>query len=356
LRDRLRAMQSIVERQKVVFATDYKDSDVIAMARADNEACVQIFFIRGGKLIGREYFVLEGTEDTADNEVMTEFIKQFYTEAANIPQQVMLPQQIEEAQIIGQWLRSRRGGGKVEISVPRSGQRHELVMMAAENATETLQALRSQWQADTHKQEQALAELQSALQLPAPPNRVECYDISHTQGVATVGSMVVFTQGVPDKKLYRRFNIEGSAGVPDDFASMQEILTRRFKRWQAAQEKNITPGSKPDESFAFLPDLLIVDGGKGQLSRAMEVLQEFELFDKVPVVGWPSRKKKYFFQINPIHCSCHGTRKGFILCRGSVTRHIVLPLPLTGRAERSWAWHPNWIPSRALAQPGVKPS
>jgi excinuclease ABC subunit C len=230
---------------------------------------------------------------------MTEFIKQFYTEAANIPQQVMLPQQIEEAQIIGQWLRSRRGGGKVEISVPRSGQRHELVKMAAENATETLQALRSQWQADTHKQEQALAELQSALQLPAPPNRVECYDISHTQGVATVGSMVVFTQGVPDKKLYRRFNIEGSAGVPDDFASMQEILTRRFKRWQAAQEKNITPGSKPDESFAFLPDLLIVDGGKGQLSRAMEVLQEFELFDKVPVVGLAKQEEEIFFPNKP---------------------------------------------------------
>jgi excinuclease ABC subunit C len=299
LRDRIKAMQSIVERQKVVFAADYKDSDVIAMARADDEACVQIFFIRGGKLIGREYFVLEGTEDTADSEVMTEFVKQFYTEAANIPQQVMLPQEIEEAQIIGQWLRSRRGGGKVEISVPRSGQRHELVKMAAENATETLQALRSQWQADTHKQEQALAELQSAFLLPAPPNRVECYDISHTQGVATVGSMVVFTQGVADKKLYRRFNIEGTAGVPDDFASMQEVLTRRFKRWQAAQEKNNAPGSKPDESFAFLPDLLIVDGGKGQLSRAIEVLQEFDLFDKVPVVGLAKQEEEIFFPNKP---------------------------------------------------------
>ena len=114
-----------------------------------------------------------------------------------------------------------------------------------------------------------------------------------------MGSMVVFTQGVPDKKLYRRFNIEGSAGVPDDFASMQEILTRRFKRWQAAQEKNITPGSKPDESFAFLPDLLIVDGGKGQLSRAMEVLQEFELFDKVPVVGLAKQEEEIFFPNKP---------------------------------------------------------
>src|SRR5512136_1417526 len=299
LRDQLKAMQSIVERQKVVFAADYKDSDVLAMARADNEACVQIFFIRGGKLIGREYFVLEGTEDTTDKEVMAEFVKQFYTEAASIPQQVMLPQAIEEAQVIGEWLRTRRGGEKVKISVPRSGQPHELVQIAAENATETLQALRTQWQADSHKQEQALAELQSAFQLPEPPNRVECYDISHTQGVATVGSMVVFTRGVPEKKLYRRFNIEGSAGVPDDFASMEEVLRRRFKRWQASQEGNLAPGSKPDESFAFLPDLLIVDGGKGQLSRAINVLQDFDLFGKVPVVGLAKQEEELFFPHNP---------------------------------------------------------
>src|SRR5258705_8876387 len=123
LRDQLKAAHSIVERQKIVFATDYKDSDVLAMARADGEACVQIFFIRAGKLIGREYFILEGTEDTADQEVMTEFVKQFYTEAANIPEQVMMPEEIEieEAKIIGQWLRSKRGGQKVELFVPKDG-------------------------------------------------------------------------------------------------------------------------------------------------------------------------------------------------------------------------------------------
>src|SRR3989304_4187852 len=230
LRDQMKAMQSIIERQKVVFASDYKDSDVIAMARSDGEACVQFFFIRGGKLIGREYFVLEGTEDAADTEVMAQFVKQFYTEAAAVPQQVMLPQEIEEAKIIGQWLRTRRGGEKVEFFVPQDGQPHELVKMAAENAADTLQALRAQWQADAHKQEQALAELQSALNLSAPPNRVECYDVSNTQGVAIIGAMVVFTQGVPDKKLYRKFNIETVVGAPDDFASMEEMLTRRFRR------------------------------------------------------------------------------------------------------------------------------
>jgi len=303
LRDQLKAIHSIVERQKVVFASDYKDSDVVAMARTDGEACVQIFFIRGGKLIGREYFVLEGTEDAADTEVMSEFLKQFYTEAANVPQQVLLPQEIEEARIIQEWLRSRRGGEKVEMFVPQEGQPHELVQMAAENAAETLQALRAQWQADTHKQEMALAELQSAFGLPQPPNRMECYDVSHTQGVATVGSMVVFEQGVPAKKLYRKFNIDStSIGAPDDFASMEEMLTRRFKRWEAASSSPTgtmtatqAPGAKVDESFSRLPDLIIIDGGKGQLGRAVQVLEKFNLFEKVPVVGLAKREEEIFF-------------------------------------------------------------
>jgi excinuclease ABC subunit C len=296
LRDKLKAIQSIVERQKVVFSSDYLDSDVLALARADNEACVQIFFIRGGKLIGREYFVLEGTEDAPDAEVMAGFVKQFYTEAAILPQQLLLPQEIEEAKIITQWLRGRRGGEKVEILVPHEGQPHELVEMAAENAAETLNALRAQWQADTHKQEMALAELQSAFGLENPPNRMECYDVSHTQGVATVGAMVVFEQGVPAKRLYRKFNIDStSIGAPDDFASMEEMLTRRFRRWQSAQETGSNPGSKQDESFSFLPDLIIIDGGKGQLGRVVGVLEKFGLFGRVPVVGLAKREEEIFF-------------------------------------------------------------
>ncbi len=299
LRDQLKALQFIIERQKIVFATDYLDSDVLAMARTDGEACVQIFFIRGGKLIGREYFILEGTEDTADQEVMSEFVKQFYTEAANIPEQVMLPEEIEEAKIIAQWLRSKRGGKKVELFVPKEGQPHDLVKMAAENASETLQSLRAQWQADAHKQEQALAELQTALKLSVPPNRIECYDVSHTQGVATVGAMIVFEQGVPSKSLYRKFNIDStSIGAPDDFASMEEMLTRRFRRWRGSQETESGPGSKPDASFSFLPDLIIIDGGKGQLGRVVKVLEQFELFDKVPVVGLAKQEEEIFFPHN----------------------------------------------------------
>jgi excinuclease ABC subunit C len=295
IRDQLKAIQSIIERQKIVFATDYKDSDVLAMARSDGEACVQVFFIRGGKMIGREYFILEGTEDEADGQVMEQFITQFYTEAAVIPQQVMLPQEIEEAKIIGQWLRSKRGGEKVEFIVPKEGQPQELVKMATENASETLAALRAQWEANTHKQEQALTELQQHLNLAAPPNRIECYDISNTQGTAIIGAMVVFSQGVPDKKLYRKFNIESVVGAPDDFASMEEMLTRRFRRWRSAQETADQVGAKNDASFSFLPDLIIIDGGKGQLGRAVEVLEKFDLAEKIPIVGLAKQQEEIFF-------------------------------------------------------------
>ncbi len=296
LRNQLKAMQTIIARQKIIFGTDYKDSDVIAMARADGEACVQVFFIRGGKLIGREYFILEGTQGSSDNEVVEGFIKQFYTEAATVPEQVMLPQEIEERRIIAQWLRSKRGGEKVELFVPKEGPLRELAQMAAENASETLQALRAQWQADTHRQEQALSELQAALNLPAPPNRIECYDVSHTQGAATVGAMVVFEQGVPAKKLYRKFNIEStSIGAPDDFAAMEEMLTRRFRRWKGSQETESGPGSKKDAAFSFLPDLIIIDGGKGQLGRVVKALEQFDLYGRVPVVGLAKQEEEIFF-------------------------------------------------------------
>lgn len=311
LRDQINAIEKVVEKQKVITKKQM-DSDVIAMAREDGDACVQIFFIRSGKMIGREYFMLEGTEDSEDSEVMAQFVKQFYTDAANVPSEVLLPKEIEEAQIIKQWLNTKRGGRKVEMRVPRRGQSHQLVEMAAENASETLKSLRAQWQADTHKQEDALGELQEAFNLSAPPNRIECYDISHTQGVATVGSMVVFTQGVPDKKLYRRFNIRSVTG-PDDFASMEEALTRRFKRWQAANETTSQPKSKSDASFSFLPDLLIVDGGKAQLSRAVQVLEDFGLTERVPVVGLAKQEEEVFFPNNPQSLLLPRHSQGFYL-------------------------------------------
>jgi excinuclease ABC subunit C len=293
IRDQLRGIETVIARQKVVFPNDYVDSDVIAMARSDREACMQVFFIRGGKLIGREYFLMEGTDDTPDADVLSEFIKQFYDQVPTVPGQVMLPQEVEETRIIEEWLNTKRGGKKVKMLIPKRGQKRELVQMAAENAADTLSSLQAQWEADKHKQETALAELQENLNLPEPPNRIECYDISNTQGTAITASMVVFEQGVPKKAHYRRFNMRTVTG-PDDFASMEEALRRRFNRWQAAQESAQTPGKKPDRSFASLPDLLIVDGGKGQLSRAVQVLEEFELFGKVPVVGLAKREEEIF--------------------------------------------------------------
>lgn len=292
LRDQVQAIEKVVERQKVV-SSDYIDSDVIAMARSDGEACVQVFFIRGGKLIGREYFLLQGAEDTPDTDVMSGFLKQFYDQASMVPSQVLLPHEIEEAQIIKQWLGSRRQGESVEILVPRQGQQQELIQMAAENAADTLAALQARWQADKHRQTVALAELQSTLKLTLPPNRIECYDISNTQGTSAVGSMVVFEQGVPSKKHYRRFNIRSVTG-PDDFASMEEVLVRRFNRWQAAKELVDKPGEKVDQAFALLPDLLLVDGGKGQLSRAIIVLERYNLIDQVPVAGLAKQNEELF--------------------------------------------------------------
>jgi excinuclease ABC subunit C len=173
--------------------------------------------------------------------------------------------------------------------------------MAAENAAETLRSLQAQWHADTHKQEQALAELQIALGLANPLNRIECYDISNIQGTAAVGSMVVFERGVPKKAFYRRFNIRTVSG-PDDFASMEELLLRRFNRWKAAQEAAETPGKKLDPSFALLPDFLIVDGGKGQLGRAVEVFEKFGLAGKIPLAGLAKQNEELFLpgQTNPL--------------------------------------------------------
>jgi excinuclease ABC subunit C len=297
LRDQIKAIESVVERQKVV-SNDYVDSDVLAMARSDGEACVQVFFIRGGKLIGRDYFLLEGASAASDADVLAEFIKQFYDQAPAVPPQVLLPHEVEEAQIIRQWLGQKRENGLVEIIVPHQGQQQELVQMAAENAAETLRSLQEQWQVDKHRQELALAELKEALALEEAPNRIECYDISNTQGTAAVGSMVVFEQGVPKKGLYRRFNIRSVSG-PDDFASMEEVLTRRLNRWQAIQEAEAAPGKKPDPAFALLPDLLIVDGGKGQLGRAVNVLERFGLLGKVPVAGLAKQNEELFLPGRP---------------------------------------------------------
>jgi len=295
LRDQLRAVKSVVRKQKVVSVAG-ADQDVIAFARQEDDACVQVFFIRGGKLLGREYFVLEGTREEDDRQVMTAFLKQFYEEAAYVPPEVLLPEQIDEALIIERWLKRKRGE-KVTLRVPRRGKKKELVKMAAENAAETLAALRVQWQADAHKQEQALAELEEALDLPRSPSRIECYDISTTQGAETTGSMVVFVQGVPRKSYYRRFTIRDVEGQ-DDYASMREMLERRFRRWEIAQSEEML-GTRNTKGWAKLPDLLLVDGGKGQLTVAAEVLTSFDLLNEVPVAALAKKHEEIYLPDQP---------------------------------------------------------
>src|SRR6185503_15309241 len=182
------------------------DSDVIAIARDKGDTCAQVFFIRAGKLIGRESFMLEGTEEANPTEIISQFVTQFYENATFVPSEVLLPTEVAEAEIISQWLRGKRGD-KVMLAVPRRGAKHELIEMATANAAEALAQLHAQREADTSKHVEGMAELQAALQLPRPPARIECFDISHIQGMATVASMVVFTQGAPEKKHYRSFNI-----------------------------------------------------------------------------------------------------------------------------------------------------
>jgi excinuclease ABC subunit C len=294
-RDQIKAIRHIVERQKIVSTTT-QDQDVVAFARDESrgDACVQVFFIRQGKLIGREYFVLEGAQDEDAREIMSGFLKQFYEEAATIPPEVLIQVEVEESNIIEQWLKLKRGA-TVRLDVPKEGPPCELVAMAAESAAETLAVLEAQWQADEHKHEEALQQLADALNLAAPPARIECFDISNTQGTAIVGSMVVFVKGVPKKSDYRKFNVKTVQGAPDDFASMKEVLTRRFRRYldsKAGEQK--LPGKKHDASFAMLPDLLIVDGGKGQLGVAVEVLKDQGLFEAVPAVGLAKQQEELF--------------------------------------------------------------
>jgi len=290
VRDRLLALRQVTERQKIV-TTAALNQDVIALARDESNACVEVFFVRNGKLLGREYFVMEGGAGADDNEIMTAFLQQFYANAATIPPEILLPAQVAEAAVLQDWLRTQRGD-VVYLNVPHEGAARELLDLAATNATETLTMLKAQWEADKHRNELALQELQTALGLPRAPVRIECYDISTTQGVEVVGSMVVFEHGVAKKSDYRRFKIKTVTGQ-DDFASMREVLMRRFDRWRRVSSGELK-GTRGSQGWGKLPDLVVVDGGKGQLGVAVEVLQAFELQDQVPVVGLAKRHEELF--------------------------------------------------------------
>jgi len=288
LRDQIKAIEFITQRHRAV-SPQFTDHDVIAIAREEGAAVVQILFIRNGKLIGSDSRVMNNADDTPDSEALSQFLTQFYSEVEQVPREVILPTEVEEARIIERWLSDKRSSSKVQITVPQRGNKVDLIRMAQENAEEALRMMRQQWAADTTKQEEALSELQTFLNLPRVPNRIECYDISTTQGTAITASSVVFVQGTPAKKEYRRFNIRSvEHGGPDDYQSMREALTRRFARYVELKDQPPVhiPGKEDrDETWRVLPDLLLIDGGKGQLGVAVEVLAAFDLTDKVPVAS-----------------------------------------------------------------------
>jgi excinuclease ABC subunit C len=284
LRDKIRAIERTMESQKMA-AFARTELDLVGLARQDNQAAVQLFAIRDGKLIGRDVFLLEAAREASDDEVVGSFLEQYYVRAASIPREVYVPTEIPGGLDLEAFLAERRGG-PVHLRVPQRGEKRELLALATRNAGETLAREQARWLADQGKTLRALEELAEALNLPAPPHRIECYDISNFQGSESVGSMVVFEDGKPRSGEYRRFRIKSVTG-PNDFASHQEVLRRRFRVTRTGDE-----GAEEARRWS-MPDLVIVDGGRGQVSAAAEVLDELGLHD-LPLAGLAKEREELF--------------------------------------------------------------
>ena len=274
LRDQLQAVERLNESQKAV-TNNGGDMDIIGFAQDMTGNCLQIFFVRKGKLIGRDNFFLQDGGE-AQQEVLTAFIKQYYNDATFIPREIVLPQlpEAEEQQLIEAWL-SGKAERKVELFVPQRGVKRELLQLANDNALKLLSERLRKGSLSLKNDEQAAEELQQALGLEHSLERMDCFDISPTQGSETVASMVVFRKGSISKKDYRKYKIVSAEGKPDDFKSMQEVVYRRYK------------------DYEDLPNLVVIDGGKGQLSSALEVIRGLGLAD-LPVVGLAKREEEIF--------------------------------------------------------------
>lgn len=268
LRDTLLAVRKVTEKQKIV--TETGDVDAIGLARLNGETCVQIFFVREGKVTGRESFLLSGAADESDAQAVTEFIKQYYSRAQSKAAEILLPATLadDDLKILGEWL----GAKLIE---PKRGVKRSLVEMAAKNAERFLEGQ------GIRNKEQGVEELKNFLSLPKLPRRMECFDISHIQGAETVASMVVFKDGAPDKKSYRRYKIRSTEGKPDDFQSMREVTSRRYGKILAED----------------LPDLIVIDGGIGQLNSALEIIRGAG--HSVPVVGLAKQFELIFIEGSP---------------------------------------------------------
>jgi excinuclease ABC subunit C len=261
---------------------------------------MEVFFIRHNKLIGRDHFFMEGTQDDTPSHIIGQFIKQFYQSASEIPPRVLVQHPLEDGELVRDWLRDLRGGA-VKLTHPQRGVHRQLMNVVAENAAQGLAQHRIKWLDNADAIQQALIELQEELSLPAPVHRMECYDISHIQGSNAVGSMVVFEDGRSKPAHYRRFKVKSVEGV-DDYESIREVLRRRFKRLAsaraAAPEGNGVPGQPAADAWGIMPDLVLIDGGKGQLSAALEVLLEMGL-DDVPLASLAKENEWLFVPHTP---------------------------------------------------------
>ena len=279
-RELLNSVRQIAQKQKITH-TDGEDKDIIALAADDRDAVVQVFFIRDGKLIGRDHFYVKiGTEDTKA-QILTTFIKQFYSGTPFIPREIMLPQEIEEQEVLADWLGEKRGS-KVYIRVPQKGMKEKLVELAQKNAKMVLAQDREKIKREEGRTIGALKEIEQLLDMKGL-NRVEAYDISNTSGFESVGSMIVYEKGKPKRSDYRKFKLRTVSG-PDDYASMYEVLTRRFthgmREMEEMEEKDL---SEEYGSFTRFPDLIMMDGGRGEVNIALKVLEELHL--NIPVCG-----------------------------------------------------------------------
>ncbi|MCL1988455.1 MAG: excinuclease ABC subunit UvrC [Firmicutes bacterium] len=284
MRNLLTSIKMLTEKQHAENTTT-DDRDVIAMARRENEAFMQVFFVREGKLIGREYFIMqEINKNLPGSDIFSAFIKQFYSEAAFIPKELITAFVPTDSEIITEWLTNIKGR-QVRLITPQKGEKHELLTLAARNATLTMQQFGFNIKKGAERDKKALNELSTFLGLSEPPKRIEAYDISNIQGFESVGSMVVFEDGKSKNSDYRKFKIKGVHG-PDDYASMEEVITRRFNRYlteRAERSEMAENDNYTEQKFSRTPNLLMIDGGKGQVSAAEEVLQKMGL--NIPVCG-----------------------------------------------------------------------
>lgn len=277
-RELLNSVRAVAQKQKITN-TDGEDKDIIAMAKDDRDAVVQVFFIRGGKLIGRDHFYLRIGNEETESAILTTFLKQFYAGTPYIPKELMLQSQVEEPEVIAEWL-SKRKGQKVYIRIPQKGNKERLVELARKNAELVLSQDKERMKREEGRTIGAMKEIAALLGMEEI-KRVEAFDISNTSGFESVGSMIVYEKGKPKRSDYRKFKLRTVQG-PDDYASMYEVLTRRFRHGLQEQQE-LEDGSQELGSFNRFPDLLMMDGGKGQVNIALAVLEELHL--DIPVCG-----------------------------------------------------------------------